>query len=222
MFISGPISVVFDNPFPTFNLVVELISIFSNLLKTFSCIITLDAAVHLCPVVPNAPHKTPSKARFKFASSIIIIAFLLPNSKFTFFNPAFSRINFPVSLDPVKDNPRILGCLIIGFPTLFPEPVTKFKTPFGNPTFSIIFTSSTAQRGVSELGLKIIVFPQINAGAIFHAGIAIGKFHGVINPTTPMGILTVALNLFFNSLGVVLPKSLLPSPAMYSKISTAS
>ena len=37
-------------------------------------------------------------------------------------------------------------------------------------------------------GLKTTVLPQTSAGAIFQVGIAIGKFHGVITPTTPIGI----------------------------------
>ena len=31
------------------------------------------------------------------------------------------------------------------------------------------------------------VLPKASAGALFHAGIAIGKFHGVISPKTPSG-----------------------------------
>ena len=31
------------------------------------------------------------------------------------------------------------------------------------------------------------VFPYASAGAAFHAGIAAGKFHGVISATTPSG-----------------------------------
>jgi len=34
-------------------------------------------------------------------------------------------------------------------------------------------------------GLITTVLPNASAGAAFHAGIAIGKFHGVIRPTTP-------------------------------------
>src|SRR6266850_1571997 len=37
-------------------------------------------------------------------------------------------------------------------------------------------------------GLSTTVLPQINAGASFQAGIALGKFQGVIRPTTPMGL----------------------------------
>jgi aldehyde dehydrogenase (NAD+) len=45
--------------------------------------------------------------------------------------------------------------------------------------------------GVEEAGLCTTVFPNTNAGAIFHIGIANGKFQGVIMPTTPSGDLVV-------------------------------
>jgi len=44
-----------------------------------------------------------------------------------------------------------------------------------------------AIKGVREAGLKTTESPETNAGAIFHAGIAIGKFQGVKTPTTPIG-----------------------------------
>ena len=38
-------------------------------------------------------------------------------------------------------------------------------------------------------------FPAINAGAIFQAGMASGKFHGVMHATTPRGWRVVKANL---------------------------
>ncbi len=67
---------------------------------------------------------------------------------------------------------------------------------------------------MSVAGLKTTVLPQTSAGAIFHEGIAIGKFHGVITPITPIGIRTLMLNLSRSSDGVVWPKRRRPSPAM--------
>ena len=48
---------------------------------------------------------------------------------------------------------------------------------------------------MSVAGLNTTVLPQTSAGAIFQDGIAIGKFHGVITPITPIGIRTLMLNL---------------------------
>ena len=52
-------------------------------------------------------------------------------------------------------------------------------------------TTWAAQRGVSVAGLNTTAFPATSAGAIFHAGIAIGKFHGVMHATTPSASRTV-------------------------------
>ena len=67
---------------------------------------------------------------------------------------------------------------------------------------------------MSSAGFSTTVLPQTSAGASFHDGIAIGKFHGVIAPTTPTGTRTDMLNLFCSSEGVVCPQSRRPSPAM--------
>ncbi len=67
---------------------------------------------------------------------------------------------------------------------------------------------------MSVAGLKTTVFPQTSAGRIFHEGIAIGKFHGVITPTTPIGWRTLMLNLSGSSDGVVWPNRRRPSPPM--------
>jgi hypothetical protein len=58
------------------------------------------------------------------------------------------------------------------------------------------------------------VLPETSAGVIFHDGIAIGKFQGVIAATTPIGIRTDMLNLSRSSDGVVCPKRRRPSPPM--------
>ena len=50
---------------------------------------------------------------------------------------------------------------------------------------------------MSVAGLKTTVLPQTSAGTIFQDGIAIGKFHGVMTPTTPIGIRTDIWNLFW-------------------------
>ena len=67
---------------------------------------------------------------------------------------------------------------------------------------------------MSVAGLNTTVFPQTSAGAIFQDGMAIGKFQGVITPTTPIGMRTLMLNLSRSSDGVVCPNRRRPSPAM--------
>ena len=87
-------------------------------------------------------------------------------------------------------------------------------TPGGTPASMSSSTKRSPSAGVSVAGLKTTVLPQTSAGAIFHEGIAIGKFHGVITPITPIGIRTLMLNLSRSSDGVVWPNSRRPSPAM--------
>ena len=60
------------------------------------------------------------------------------------------------------------------------RPVTRLTTPGGMPASSRILTKLTADSGVSVAGLNTTVLPQTSAGMIFHDGIAIGKFHGVM------------------------------------------
>ena len=79
-----------------------------------------------------------------------------------------------------------------------------------------------ADSGVSDAGLMTTVLPQTSAGMLFQAGMAIGKFHGVISPATPSGIRTAMLNLLGSSEGVVTPNSRRPSPAIRKAMSIAA
>jgi len=87
-------------------------------------------------------------------------------------------------------------------------------TPGGTPASVRISTNRVAVCGVSSAGLSITVLPQISAGNNFQVGIASGKFHGVINAHTPIGVRTDMANLLGISAGVVSPNSRRPSPAL--------
>ena len=128
----------------------------------------------------------------------------------------------PTSVDPVKEITRTLELLSIGSPTSRPPPVTTFHTPFGNPASSNASASMITDNGVSDAGLMTTVLPQMRAAMPFHAGMAIGKFHGVMRPATPRGMRTAILNLLCNSEGVVTPKRRRPSPAARKAMSIAS
>ncbi len=65
------------------------------------------------------------------------------------------------------------------------------STPAGSPASTKHCTTSPALSGVIVAGLKTTVFPATSAGAIFHAGMATGKFQGVISAATPSGCLIV-------------------------------
>jgi len=120
----------------------------------------------------------------------------------------------PVSREPVSVITGTSGCRTSRSPTSPPPPCTTLTTPVGTPASWSNSTKRSPSAGVSVAGLKTIVFPATSAGVIFHDGIAIGKFHGVITPTTPIGIRTLMLNLSRSSDGVVCPHSRRPSPAM--------
>ena len=62
------------------------------------------------------------------------------------------------------------------------------------------------ESGVSVAGLMTQVLPETSAGKSFQLGMAMGKFHGVMRPTTPTGMRTLMANLFCSSEGVVIAK----------------
>ena len=76
--------------------------------------------------------------------------------------------------------------------------MTILTTPSGKPESLIISASNNAVKGVVSAGLRTTVFPAAKAGAIFHAAINNGKFHGVICPTTPMGSTFLFGNAYSN------------------------
>ena len=61
--------------------------------------------------------------------------------------------------------------------------ITPWNFPIAIPAWKA--APALAIAGVMLAGLSTTVLPNASAGAAFHAGIAIGKFHGVISPTTP-------------------------------------
>ena len=79
--------------------------------------------------------------------------------------------------------------------------MTTLKTPGGRPASSNTRARATTDAGVSVAGLITIVLPAISAAMDFQAGIAIGKFHGVIRAQTPTGWRTHIANLLRSSDG---------------------
>ncbi len=120
----------------------------------------------------------------------------------------------PTALDPVKLITGTSLCFESGAPASGPSPLTIFTTPFGNPASISACTSDTTKAAYPLPASAPRYFQHTSAGIIFHDGIAIGKFHGVIIPHTPIDCRTLIANLFGNSEGVVCPNSRRPSPAM--------
>src|SRR4030095_14243479 len=90
----------------------------------------------------------------------------------------------PVSIDPVKLTAATSGWFTIVSPTTDPDPITRLNTPGGTPAFARSSVRAHAHPGVHCAGLKTTVLPKASAGAIFQAGMAIGKVHGVMRTVT--------------------------------------
>ena len=71
---------------------------------------------------------------------------------------------------------------------MLPSPVTMLSTPAGSPDSCASSAKAIAVSDVNSAGLSTTVFPAASAGAIFHAIMSSGKFHGMICPTTPTGV----------------------------------
>ena len=117
-----------------------------------------------------------------------MFAALPPSSSVSRFPvPAVARwMIFPTSVDPVKAIFFTRGWLTRAAP-VSPAPGMMFTTPGGRSASWHTFASAIAVRGVVSAGFSTTVLPQEIAGAIFHAAIRSGKFHGMIWPHTPIG-----------------------------------
>ncbi len=92
----------------------------------------------------------------------------------------------PTSVEPVNAILSMPSCSTIACPIAGP-PARMFTTPGGRSASAMISASTSAVSGVVSAGLSTTVLPQASAGAIFHAAISSGKFHGMTCPATPSG-----------------------------------
>ena len=99
---------------------------------------------------------------------------------------AYCMIRRPVVVSPVKAILAIRLDEASGLPASTPKPLTMLSTPAGSrsPISSISFR---IDHGVCSAGLRTTQLPAASAGASFQTAIRIGKFHGMIWPTTPSG-----------------------------------
>ena len=95
-------------------------------------------------------------------------------------------ITRPVEVEPVKAIFAMRLLEASGMPASRPKPLTIFNAPAGNKS-AINSANIRMLIGVDSAGLSTTQLPAANAGASFHAAIRIGKFHGMICPTTPSG-----------------------------------
>ena len=123
-------------------------------------------------------------------SSKKMFGLLPPNSNVTgmMLALAYCMISRPVVVSPVKAIFLIRGLDASGLPASMPKPLTMFTTPGGSrsPMSSNITRIDT---GVCSAGLSTTALPAASAGASFQVAMRIGKFQGMICPTTPRGSL---------------------------------
>ena len=90
----------------------------------------------------------------------------------------------------------------MGLPVISPPmsevlPATMLMTPAGTPARSANTANAKADSGVALAGLQTTEQPAASAGAIFRVSMALGKFHGVMQATTPTGCLMTTMRLSF-------------------------
>ena len=87
-----------------------------------------------------------------------------------------------------------------------------FTIPGGNPASSASSPIFRALNGVYEAGFRMQALPVARAGPSFQEAMFIGKFHGTMSPTTPMGSRRVKSRPG-RLVGIVSPKCLFAAPA---------
>ena len=109
---------------------------------------------------------------------------LPPSSSETFLTVAAhcAISSLPTSVEPVNEILRTVGFDVSSPPISAAEPVTTLSTPFGMPARSASTASASAENGVCDAGLATTVQPAASAGPTFRVIIAMGKFHGVMQP----------------------------------------
>ena len=152
----------------------------------------------------------PATAASRSASSNTMNGALPPSSSETFltWSAAWRISSLPISVEPVKLSLRTIGLLVSSPPIAgasSPSPVTTLNTPAGTPARSPSSAIASADSGVCSAGLSTIVQPAASAGAALRAGIAAGKFHGVIPAVTPTGCLSTTIRLSGFGDGIVSP-----------------
>ena len=83
--------------------------------------------------------------------------------------------------------------------------MTRLATPAGRPASIMHSKTCTRHSGVWLAGLQTMVQPAARAGAILRACSVIGKFHGLMAPTTPTGCLSVTCRLPGAEFGMTWP-----------------
>src|SRR5207237_10013080 len=109
------------------------------------------------------------------------------------------------SVDPVNEILRTAGVLVSSAPISDAAAVMTLQTPCGTPARSASSASASAENGVCDAGFSTTAQPAAIAGPALRVIIASGKFHGVMQATTPIGSLTTTMRLSAWCDGIVSP-----------------
>src|SRR5260370_24353186 len=93
--------------------------------------------------------------------------------------------------EAVNDTLSMPGCAAIAAPAVSPRPVTMLTTPSGRSHSATSSPNRSALSGLCSAGLRMTALPHASAGAIFHAAIVSGPFHGMMPAQTPTGSRTL-------------------------------
>ena len=122
-----------------------------------------------------------------------MLALLPPSSSVTRLTwaaaPAITRV--PTSVDPVNTILRTSGWVTNRSPITEPLPGSTWNRSGSRPACTASSPRRSVVSGVHSAGLTSTALPAASAGANPHDAIVIGKFHGVMTPTTPSGSLNV-------------------------------
>ena len=167
----------------------------ANASYTPSCTSTRLAQTQVCPALRYFEAIAPATAASRSASSKTMNGALPPSSRLTFLTvEAHCDISsLPTSVDPVNDSLRTVGFDVSSAPIGRDGPVMTLTTPGGMPARSASSARARAENGVCEAGRMTTGQPAASAGAHLRVIIAAGKFHGVMEATTPMGCFSTTM-----------------------------
>ena len=117
----------------------------------------------------------------------------------------------------MKVSLRTLGCEQNVRPTPAASLAGRIdSTPSGIPARSASTPRASAESGVSEAGRATKAQPAASAGAALRVIMALGKFQGVIEATTPTGCRMICRRRFVMWPGRISPRTRLASSAKNS------
>ena len=160
-----------------------------NRSKMLRCTRIRLRAQQSCPALSNTPYGAVAAAFSRSQSSKTMLALLPPSSSVTRLTclaaPAITWV--PTSVDPVNTTLRTSGWVTNRSPITEPRPGSTWNRSGSRPASTASSPIRRVVSGVHSAGLTSTALPAASAGANPHEAIGIGKFHGVIIPTTPSG-----------------------------------